>query len=158
MPIYSYTAKNNAGGTINGNVEARNQEAAVELVKNQGFTVISIREKSGGMFESLMDFRGVPFGEIVTFTRQLSTMISAGLPIARALEVLSSQSSNSKFKKIITEILKSVEGGASLSTSFSMHPKTFSNTYVSLVRAGESSGKLDIILQKLADNMEAESQ
>jgi type IV pilus assembly protein PilC len=158
MPIYSYTAKNNAGGTINGNVEARNQAAAVELVKNQGFTVISIREKAGGMFDALMDFRGVPHGEVVTFTRQLSTMISAGLPISRALEVLSNQSSNKKFKKVITEILKSVEGGASLSASFSMHPKVFSNTYVSLVKAGESSGKLDIILKKLADNMEAERE
>jgi type IV pilus assembly protein PilC len=158
MPIYSYTAKNNAGGTINGNVEARNQAAAVELVKNQGFTVISIREKAGGMFDALMDFRGVPHGEVVTFTRQLSTMISAGLPISRGLEVLSNQSSNKKFKKIITEILKSVEGGASLSASFSMHPKVFSNTYVSLVKAGESSGKLDIILKKLADNMEAERE
>lgn len=158
MPLYSYTAKNNTGGTINGNVEARNQTAAIELVKNQGFTVISIREKAGGMFESLSDLRGVPHGEVVTFTRQLSTMISAGLPISRALEVLSNQSANKKFKKVITEILKSVEGGASLSASFSMHPKVFSNTYVSLVRAGESSGKLDIILKKLADNMEAERE
>lgn len=158
MPVYSYTAKNNAGGTITGNVEARNQEIAVELVKNQGFTVVSLREKSSGLVDALTDFRGVPHGEVVTFTRQLSTMISAGLPIARALEVLSNQSSNKKFKKIMVEVLRSVEGGASLSTSFSLHPKVFSNTFVSLVRAGESSGKLDTILKKLADNMEADRE
>jgi type IV pilus assembly protein PilC len=85
-------------------------------------------------------------------------MVSAGLPIARALEVLSSQSTNSKLKKIISDVLKSVEGGASLSASFSLYPKVFSNTYVSLVRAGESSGKLDVILKKLADNMEADRE
>lgn len=158
MPIYSYTAKNNIGGTVDGDVEARNQEIAVGLLKDQGFTVVSMREKTTGLLDAFADFRGVPFGEVVTFTRQLSTMISAGLPIARALEVLSNQSENKKFKKIITEVLRSVEGGSSLSASFSMYPKVFSTTYVSLVRAGESSGKLDTILRKLADNMEADRE
>jgi len=158
MALFSYSAKNNIGGTINGDVEARNQEIAINLLKNQGLTVISISEKSTGLTDFLSDLRGVPFNEVVTFTRQLSTMISAGLPISRALEVLSSQSINKKFKKIITEILRSVEGGSSLSTSFSMYPKVFSNTYISLVRAGESSGKLDTILKKLSDNMEADRE
>jgi len=156
--MFSYTAKNNIGSTVSGDVEARNREIAVSLLKNQGFTVISIREKSSDISDLLSDLRGVPFGEVVTFTRQLSTMISAGLPISRSLEVLSSQAENKKFKKIITEILRSVEGGSSLSASFSSYPKVFSNTYVSLVRAGESSGKLDIILKKLADNMEADRE
>lgn len=158
MSMFSYTAKNNIGSTVSGDVEARNREIAVSLLKNQGFTVISIREKSSDISDLLSDLRGVPFGEVVTFTRQLSTMISAGLPISRSLEVLSSQAENKKFKKIITEILRSVEGGSSLSASFSSYPKVFSNTYVSLVRAGESSGKLDIILKKLADNMEADRE
>ena len=156
--MFSYTAKNNIGSTVSGDVEARNREIAVSLLKNQGFTVISIREKSSNISDLLSDLRGVPFGEVVTFTRQLSTMISAGLPISRSLEVLSSQAENKKFKKIITEILRSVEGGSSLSASFSSYPKVFSNTYVSLVRAGESSGKLDVILKKLADNMEADRE
>jgi type IV pilus assembly protein PilC len=158
MPIYTYTAKNNVGGTVSGDVEARNRETAVGLLKNQGFTVVSIKEKTAGFSDILSDFKNVPQGEVATFTRQLSTMVSAGLPIARALEVLSSQSTNSKLKKIISDVLKSVEGGASLSASFSLYPKVFSNTYVSLVRAGESSGKLDVILKKLADNMEADRE
>jgi len=158
MAIFSYTAKNNVGGTVSGDVEARNRETAVSLLKNQGFTVISIKEKSSDIGDFLSDLKGVPFGEVVTFTRQLSTMISAGLPISRSLEVLSNQAENKKFKKIIGEILRSVEGGSSLSASFSAYPKVFSNTYVSLVRAGESSGKLDIILKKLADNMEADRE
>ena len=158
MPIYTYTAKNNVGGTVSGDVEARNRETAVGLLKNQGFTVVSIKEKTAGFSDILSDFKNVPQGEVATFTRQLSTMVSAGLPIARAIEVLSSQSTNSKLKKIISDVLKSVEGGASLSASFSLYPKVFSNTYVSLVRAGESSGKLDVILKKLADNMEADRE
>jgi len=158
MPMFSYTAKNNVGGTVSGDVEARNRETAVSLLKNQGFTVISIKEKSSDVGDLLSDLKGVPFGEVVTFTRQLSTMISAGLPISRSLEVLSNQAENKKFKKIISEILRSVEGGSSLSASFSAYPKVFSNTYVSLVKAGESSGKLDIILKKLADNMEADRE
>ncbi len=158
MSMFSYTAKNNIGGTVSGDVEARNREIAVSLLKNQGFTVISIKEKSSDVSDFFSDLRGVPFGEVVTFTRQLSTMISAGLPISRSLEVLSNQAENKKFKKIITEILRSVEGGSSLSASFSTYPKVFSNTYVSLVRAGESSGKLDVILRKLADNIEADRE
>ena len=145
MPIYTYTAKNNIGGTVSGDVEARNRETAVGLLKNQGFTVVSIKEKSAGFTDILVDLRGIPQGEVATFTRQLSTMVSAGLPISRALEVLSSQATNKKFKKVIADVLKSVEGGASLSASFSLYPKVFSSTYVSLVRAGESSGKLDTI-------------
>ncbi len=156
MPVFSYTAKNAFGKTINGNVDARNAEVAINLLKNQNLTVINIQEKRDSPTDFISNLRGVPFGEVVTFTRQLSTMISAGLPISRALEVLSNQSLNSNFKKVITEILRSVEGGTSLSSALGSHPKVFSTTYTSLVRAGESSGKLDIILKKLADNMEAD--
>lgn len=156
MPFFDYTAKNSTGKSVSGSVDARSQEIAVTLLKNQGLTVVSMREKKVGVLDQLLDFRGVPQSEVVAFTRQFSTMISAGLPISRALEVLANQSTNKGFQKIITEVLRSVEGGVSLSTSLSVYPKTFNETYISLVRAGESSGKLDIILKKLAENMEAE--
>ena len=156
MPAFSYTAKNSYGKSVAGTVDARTPEVAVSLLKNQNLTVISIQEKKERAVDILSNLKGVPFGEVVTFTRQLSTMISAGLPISRALEVLSNQSVNKNFKKIITEVLRSVEGGVSLSMALGVHSRVFSNTYVSLVRAGESSGKLDIILKKLADNMEAD--
>ncbi|MFZ2664244.1 MAG: type II secretion system F family protein [Patescibacteria group bacterium] len=156
MPIFSYTAKNLYGKTVTGTVDARSQEIALGLLKNQNLVVIDLGEKKEDIFEKFLDFRGVPQGEVVTFTRQLSTMISAGLPIARALDVLANQATNKNFKKIILEILRSVEGGVSLSMALGMHSKVFSTTYISLVRAGESSGKLDTILKRLADNMEAE--
>jgi len=156
MSVFSYTAKNSYGKSVAGTVDARTPEVAVSLLKSQNLTVISIQEKRENATDILSNLKGVPFSEVVTFTRQLSTMISAGLPISRALEVLSNQSVNKNFKKIITEILRSVEGGVPLSMALGSHPKVFSNTYVSLVRAGESSGKLDVILRKLADNMEAD--
>jgi type IV pilus assembly protein PilC len=158
MPSYSYTGKNLYGKTVTGTVDARSSEIAVSLLKNQNLTVISLSEKTADVFEKFLDFRGVPQGEVVTFTRQLSTMISAGLPIARALDVLANQSMNRNFKKVILEILRSVEGGVSLSMALGMHPKVFDTTYISLVRAGESSGKLDTILKRLAENMEAERE
>jgi type IV pilus assembly protein PilC len=156
MPVFDYTAKNSSGKSLNGSVDARSQEIAVALLKNQGLTVIGMSEKKISIFDQILDFRGVPQGEIVAFTRQLSTMISAGLPISRALEVLAAQSTNRNFRKIITEVLRSVEGGVSLSMSLAIYSRVFNETYISLVKAGESSGKLDIILKKLAENMEAE--
>ena len=155
MSIFTYTAKSITGKTIVGSVDARSKEIAVDLLKGQRLVVIDIQEKKENILDQLRIFRGVPQNEVVTFTRQLSTMISAGLPISRALEVLSNQSSNERFRGIVLEILRSVEGGASLSMALSLYPEVFPNTYQSLVRAGESSGKLDTILKRLADNMEA---
>ena len=100
----------------------------------------------------------ISLADVVTFTRQFSTMISAGLPISRALEVLGSQTPNASFKRIINDILRSVEGGSSLSSAMATYPDIFNTTYEALVRAGESSGKLDTILKKLADNMEADRE
>ena len=156
MAIYTYTAKNMAGKTVGGSVDARTKDLAVSLLKGQGMYVISIQEKKETIFDTFLNFRGVSQGDVVTFTRQFSTMISAGLPISRALEVLAAQTQSQNFKKIIYDILRNVEGGASLSTALGRYPEVFSVTYQALVKAGESSGKMDVILKRLADNMEAQ--
>jgi type IV pilus assembly protein PilC len=158
MALFFYTAKNASGQTVHGNVEARTNEIAVSLLKGQGLFVMGIEEKREGLIDMIMNFRGVPLGEVVIFTRQLSTMISAGLPIARALEVLAVQSTNKAFKRIVFDILRSIEGGSSLSTSIGRYPEVFSRTYQALVAAGESSGKLDIILRRLAETMESQRE
>ena len=156
MAIYTYTAKNMAGKTVGGTVDARTKDLAVSLLKGQGMYVISIQEKKETIFDTFLNFRGVSQGDVVTFTRQFSTMISAGLPISRALEVLAAQAQSQNFKKVIYDILRNVEGGASLSTALGKYPEVFNVTYQALVKAGESSGKMDIILKRLADNMEAQ--
>jgi type II secretory pathway component PulF len=111
MALFFYTAKNASGQTVHGNVEARTNEIAVSLLKGQGLFVMGIEEKRENLIDMILNFRGVPMGEVVIFTRQLATMISAGLPIARALEVLAVQSTNKAFKRIVFDILRSIEGG-----------------------------------------------
>jgi type IV pilus assembly protein PilC len=103
-------------------------------------------------------FGGVSKGEVVGFTRQLSTMISAGLPLADALVILEKQTKNENFRRMLSEVLADVEGGMALSAAFGKHPKAFDLIYVKLVEAGETGGVLDKILDKLADTQEKEKE
>jgi type IV pilus assembly protein PilC len=158
MSLFVYTAINSSGRKIQGSVDSRSKEVAISLLKNQGLTVVGISEKRESVIDFLLNIRGIPQSELVTFTRQFSTMISAGLPMARALEVLANQSDNRGFKKVVFDILRSIEGGSSLSVALGRYPQVFSRTYQSLVSAGESSGKLDTILKRLAETMEAQRE
>ncbi len=158
MPIFTYRARDSFGKQRVGTVDARSEASAVGLLKEQGLYVISLEERKTNLVEQLSNIRGVSTTETVAFTRQLSTMVSAGLPISRALEVLSEQSTNPKFRKILLDALRDVEGGTSLSSAFGRFPRIFSPTYIALVRAGESSGKLDEVLLRLADTMEADRE
>ncbi len=158
MALYSYTAKDKSGGRRVGTVDAKSEGLAVELLKNQGLFVVSLEQKRTSFLDSLLEIRGISGTEIVTFTRQFSTMISAGLPISRALEVLADQTTNAKFRKVIMDVLRDVEGGSSLSQAMGRHDSVFSPTYRALVRAGEASGRLDEILQRLAATMEADRE
>lgn len=156
MPVFNYVALDSNGERRSGSVDARTQSAAVELLKKQGLLAMSVDAQQLDVVEAFSDFRGVPFGEVVSFTRQLSTMISAGLAISKCLEVLSTQTTNRKFKNILSNVLKDVESGAAVANAMARYPDVFSATYIALVRAGEASGKLDDILQRLANTMEAE--
>lgn len=158
MSLYTYSAMDSAGGRRTGTVDARSQQAAVSLLKEQGLFVLTLQKKNESFVESFLTFKKVPFGEVVAFTRQLSTMIAAGLSISKALGVLAEQTTNVRFKKILNEILRDVEGGAALATAFGKYDDTFPPTYQSLVQAGEASGKLDEILNRLADTMESQRE
>jgi type IV pilus assembly protein PilC len=155
MAIYNYVATDSSGGRRTGTVDARTEELALTLLKTQGLYVVNLSVKRTNILDSLTDIIGIPNEEVVNFTRQFSTMISAGLPLSRALEVLSDQTTNGKMKKVLTDILRDVEGGSPLSVSMGKYPKVFPRTYQALIKAGESSGKLDEILKKLAQTMEA---
>ncbi len=155
MPLFKYTATDTNGNRKEGTVDARSEELAVSLLKSQGFFVINVAEQKSGILGSISAVRGISESEIVAFTRQFSTMISAGLPISRALDVLAEQSPNKNFRIMMGSILRDVEGGSPLSASMGRYPKYFNPTYQALVRAGESSGKLDEILKRLAATMEA---
>lgn len=156
MPVYKYTALDAEGRKRTGTVEAHDKATALTLLRNEGLFLTGLEKPQEGILASVLSMRGISTNDVVTFTRQFSTMISAGLPLSRCLEVLIGQTDNPNFRKVLADILKGVEGGASLSDSFSKHPEVFSRTYQALVKAGESSGNLDIILKRLAATLEAD--
>jgi len=154
MPFFSYTAKNKLGEVVKGKAEAGSVEEAASLLTERGLLVIAVKPVGmvglGTLFQS---FFGVKYSDIVNFTRQLSTMISAGLSISKSLGVLIQQSQPG-FSQVIANLLHEVEGGSSFSKALSSHPKVFSRLYVQLVKAGEVGGILDSILSRLARNLE----
>ncbi len=158
MPLYKYEATDTGGAKKTGVVDARSSELAVSLLKTQGLFVINLRERKEGLLDSILSIGGIPEGEVVTFTRQFSTMISAGLPLARALDVLANQTTRKGFRKVLLDVLRDVEGGSSLANAFGRYPNVFSPTYRALVKAGEASGKLDEILKRLATTMESQRE
>jgi len=158
MSVYKYSAIDSEGHKKEGSVDANSKELALGLLKDEGLFVVSLVKSEMDILQAILSFRGVPQDAVVSFTRQFSTMISAGLPIARSLEVLTNQVDNHKFKQILSSILRDVEGGLSLSAALAKYPDVFSNTYQSLVRAGEASGNLHVVLNRLAETMESERE
>lgn len=153
--IFSFVAKDLSGTSRTGTVEAASKEFAIELLKNQNLVVVSIAEKQTSILEKLLEFGGVSETDVTVFTRQFATMINSGLPINKALLICHDQVENKNFKTIILEISKDIDSGTSLSGALGRFPMVFDPSYTSLVKAGESSGKLDITLQRLADSYES---
>lgn len=154
MPFFKYKAKNQYGETITGKVEARNlKQAATELGVRQ-LLVIDVHPLTDDSFAAVKSLMfGVKLNDVVNFTRQLSTMISAGLPLANALSILVQQS-KSEMSRLVAQILQDVEGGLTFTKALEKHPTVFTSIYVQLVHAGEVGGVLDDILSRLAINME----
>ncbi len=158
MNRFNYKAKDKDGRLVTGEVEAASVNEAARLVKGKGLYVISISAKIDSPFALITRFRDrITPGDVATFTRQLSTMINAGLPITEALLILRSQSKGS-MQKIVAQILADVEAGESFSTSLSRHPKIFPPSYIALVKSGEVGGVMDAVLLRLADNLEKQAE
>lgn len=155
MPVYIWKGKNSYGEKRKGEVEAPDQAAALAHVKRMRITDPVIKEKPKDLFENIALFQPKVTGkDIVIFTRQLSTMIDAGLPLVQCLEILSKQQENSTFKKTLAEIQSDVESGTTFADSMRKHPKVFDNLYSNMIEAGETGGILDTILNRLAIFME----
>lgn len=159
MVTYIYTAKNRATGeTVKAKVKAESKQAAAKLLAERGLFAINIVPEDEANILSKVGLGGrVKLKDKVIFTRQLSTLINAGLPLARALHSAEEQVGNKKFKAIITEVIASVEGGSTLSDAFAKHPKVFNEIYIALVAAGETSGTLDKTLLRLASQQEKDA-
>ena len=164
MPTFSYTAVDAQGKTHQGTLEANHAADAAAAIKRQGRFPTSIVETAaatakapGKGFSFSLSFGGgrgtgkVPAKVLTVFTRQLSTLISAGLPLLRSLRTLSKQEKNQILRKIMANLAESVEGGTTFSEALSQHPKAFNKLYVNMVKAGELGGVLEIVLTRLAE-------
>ena len=153
MAVFVYTGRTRGGQTITGEMEAPTRDAVVAKLRTQQVIATNVRGKPRDI--TIPGFGGgVDEKEIVVFTRQFATMIDAGLPLVQCLEILASQQDNKVFKKALTEIRQSVEGGLTFAAALKQHPKIFSSLYANMVEAGEAGGILDTILNRLAQYME----
>ncbi len=151
MPIYVWKGKNSYGEKRKGEIEAIDEAGARAQLRRLRIDNPTIKEKPKDIFENLQLFQPTVTGkDIVIFTRQLSTMIDAGLPLVQCLQILGKQQSNPTFKRILTTIQGDVETGTTLADSMRKHPKAFDSLYCNMIEAGELGGILDTILSRLA--------
>ncbi len=155
MPVYVWKGKNSFGEKRKGEVEAPDQAGALAQLKRLRISEAVVKEKPKDLLENISFFKPKVSGkDIVVFTRQLSTMINAGLPLVQGLEILEKQQENPTFKKALGEIRSDVEAGSTLADSMRKKPKIFDNLFTNMIEAGETGGILDTILSRLAVFME----
>jgi len=155
MPYFIYKGVNSYGEKRKGKVEAPNEAAARGQLKRMRITVDSLKEQPKDIFENIPMFQPKVTGkDVVIFTRQLSTMIDAGLPVVQSLEILAKQQENPTFKKVLKEVQVDVETGSTIADAMKKHPKVFDSLYCNMIDAGEIGGILDTILSRLASYME----
>lgn len=153
MPVYRYVAKESTGKTVSGVLEYSDKAILVDALRKKGLVIISVNEiakKKTGAFKS----QKVKLDEIVIFSRQLATMVDSGIPLVHAMDILYEQIEKPNFKNVVAGIRDDIEAGTSFSDSLLKHPAVFSSLYVNMVKAGESSGALDDILDRLATYLE----
>ncbi|HOE11755.1 MAG TPA: type II secretion system inner membrane protein GspF [bacterium] len=159
---YSYKAKKNSGEVVQGYIEAENRRLVIGKLQKMQFFPISVVEEAGGKGLqtefSLNSLRRVGLKDITTFSRQLSDLLKSGLPLAKALEVLTKQTSNPKLLSILRTICSDVQGGSTFADALKRHPKVFSDLYCSMVHAGEISGGLDAVMERLSNFLESEQE
>ncbi|MBI3007920.1 MAG: type II secretion system F family protein [Candidatus Omnitrophica bacterium] len=159
MPVYTYKAKDISGKTIQATLEAQGQAFVVDAIRKKGLTIISIEEsvekKKKGI--SFAVKKKIKVDDLVVFARQLATMIDAGIPLVQGLDILSEQIEHKEFRNIVSRVRNDVETGSTLSEAIGRHPKVFSQLFINMVKAGESSGMLDDIMDRLAGYLEKSS-
>jgi len=156
MPFFEYKAKNNQGQVFKGRVEAPSQGAVIKMLSEKEMFPLTIKavKESKDFFANIDFLNKVGAKDLVLLSRQLSVMKSANLPIVQSLRILEKQTENSKLKVIVAEIADEVDGGAKLSQAMGNYPKVFSDFFISVIRSGETSGRLDEVLNYLADQQE----
>jgi general secretion pathway protein F len=153
MSVFSYRATTIEGAIMEGVIEAVDEQSAIDRLKNTGLIPLSVAAPKEGIGKkfSLRSSRA----DLLTFTTELSSLLGAGLPLDRSLNILSEISESSEMKKIIDSILRSIREGSSFSDALQKHPKVFPKLYVNMIRAGEAGGVLDVVLDKLNEFLES---
>jgi len=156
MPVYEYKALDRSGRSIKGIIDADNEGLARSRLRSAGKYPVTIRlgksrSRGGGRGSGIGFFEHVKAEEVHMMTRQLATLIGAGIPLVQALSSLVEQTVNPALKRIIAEVREKVNEGSTLTRALSEHPKLFSTIYVNMIRAGEASGSLAVVLERLAD-------
>lgn len=159
MIVYKYTARDGATGKkVEAEVQADSETAAAKLIREQGLAPLEIKAKNSGNDGFSKLFNRIKAKDRILFSRQLSTLINAGLPLLQSLRNVNNQTENRQLQYIITQVISDIEAGSSFSNSISKHPAVFNQIYISLVAAGEASGTLDGALQRLADQQEKDAE
>lgn len=154
MIKYNYKARNQENKNTEGIVEADSLKQAQDLLHEKGYYIISLKELTQGILTSSFSPQGISFADLVHITRQLSTMITAGLNLDEALLILITQVKGVKMISLLKKIEEDVRSGKTFTSTLEKFPNVFSPVYISMVKAGEASGKLDIVLERLAENLE----
>ncbi|MBU1925821.1 MAG: type II secretion system F family protein [Candidatus Omnitrophica bacterium] len=154
MPFFKYVAKDEEGNTITDIIEAKDKDVALDMLRVKNMIIITISEQKGAKAAERAANKRVKPEELVIFSRQLATMVNAGIPLVQSLDILSEQMDSLAFRKIVSQVRADVESGASLSAALEKHPKVFSFLYANMIKAGETSGMLDEILERLAGYLE----
>ncbi len=157
MPQYSYTAVDDYGKSVKGILLAESEGELASKLSQQGYYLLSAstgEARGKGGSKALFTWGKIKSRDVITFTHHLSTVLGAGIPILQGLEDLVEQTTDQRFKGMLTEIRNDVQGGRNLSEALARHPKAFSELYVNILKAGEATGELDKVLQDLAHFME----
>lgn len=160
MANFNYVVLTKEGRKVEGSKEATSKTEVIDSLINQGVTIISIKEEFALSFKKLLssDVSGFPIAEKVVIAKQLATMITAGIPIIQAIDILRQQAESESMKELMDGVYKKIESGNSLSSAFRQEKKVFSEVQLSLIEAGEKSGNLNSMLLKVAEDMEKSKQ
>ena len=155
MRTYTYHARDAEGKSVSGEIEAESELAAIQVLGKCDLAVVALQSSVKRAVRQKRSGYKVKTQDLVVFTRQLATMMDAGLPLVQALTSLEEQTNNKKFKAVLKSVVEHVEQGQSFSEALAQHPNVFNDIYVTLVQAGEAGGLLSEILERLADEQEA---
>ncbi|MDD5775462.1 MAG: type II secretion system F family protein, partial [Candidatus Omnitrophica bacterium] len=152
MSVYQYSAKDMNGRTVVGVVEAPGENEATAILQNKSYIVLSLKQVKAKALAA--SGQKIKLDDLVVFSRQLATMIDAGIPLVQALSILSEQVENKGLKAVVLTVRQDIEAGMSFCDALAKHPHVFSELFINMSRAGEASGMLDEVLDRLASYLE----